>query len=86
MNKQKRSYRLNDLHILCTVLLNGDALPLRDTKAFVMTVFSHFPVSSKCAEALNEIIDFLSMEGSPPQPCAYKMTLGVAVPGRDVKC
>lgn len=34
------------------------------TESFVIKDFGHFSVSSKCAEALNEIFDFNEMEDS----------------------
>ena len=34
-----------------------------ETEAFIMEVYDHFSVSSKCAGALNEISDFMEMEG-----------------------
>lgn len=32
-------------------------------ETFIMNMFGHFSVSSKCAEALTEIFDFIDMEG-----------------------
>lgn len=34
-----------------------------DTEAFIMKVFGYFSISSKHAEELNEILDFVEMEG-----------------------
>lgn len=34
-----------------------------DTEAFIMKVFGYFSIASKHAEELNEILDFVEMEG-----------------------
>lgn len=34
-----------------------------DVETFIIKVFGHFSVSSKCAEALNEIFDFIETQG-----------------------
>ena len=49
----------NALHVLCTVLLKGCDLLTCDIKVLPMNSFSHFLVSSKCAEALNKCIDLV---------------------------
>lgn len=35
-----------------------------EMKAFLLEVYDYFPVSSKCAGALNEMFDGIVMEGS----------------------
>lgn len=38
-------------------------------KAFLLEVYYYFPVSSKCAGALNEMFDGIEMEGSKRFSC-----------------
>ena len=55
-----------------------------DTEAFIANIFSHASVSSKCAEVLTEITDLIHMERDSPKTSAYKVTISIAIHGRDV--
>lgn len=49
--------------LVCNTVEKGCDLLKCDVETFIIKVFGHFSVSSKCAEALNEIFDFIEMKG-----------------------
>lgn len=51
------------VHLVHKTAKKGCDLLSCDIEAFIMKVFGYFSVSSKRAEALNEIFDFVEMEG-----------------------
>lgn len=83
--EMKSSYLLNVLYTLWTKLPKRDVICLPEIMKFHNEIFWSLFSSSKCAEVLNELFNFLEMEGDSLLRCAYKMVIIGAGHRKDVK-